>query len=438
MEQEKLNIFYRPNIAPDQSYESVSAFSEIISEEIVEEPKAALDDLIELTKDFIELFSSFKKLPEELGFMLSEINYPILEYLISYTTERIESEENNADELEEGSLNESGSEYEVSADESDNEVVVDSDEEDSLIFTISQKDFKTSVTQAKEAYEDDFTLLQAEYVAQMNQIISKYFIEMVQCTNSIGTLKDSYLLQEIDADAVTLKNEKQRYLKDALVKSQLEKANKMMLFSKTHTQENTLVYLRGIIAANALRKRYCESEVYQNDSSSSSLGTIESNTLIKERNRQDFKYNQSLKEHYKYLKSMSIITGDILNTVTNEAKLKTSLIQSGVDVFKKSDNQATDSSGKTSSSLSTSTSNTSSTTTKSSTNTSNTTSNATTTSSTTSNTKTETVKTEEKKSIKSLKDVVSSVSSSLGLTKKKKAETETKAKTKTETAGTTA
>lgn len=361
MEQEKLNIFYRPNIAPDQSYESVSAFSEKISSEIVEEQKTTLDDLIELTKDFIELFSSFKKLPEELGFMLSEINYPILEYLVSYTTERIESEENSSDDSEEDSSSESSSEYEVVVNESDDEVDIDGEEEeDSLIFTISQEDFKTSVTQAKEAYEDDFSLLQAEYVAQMNRVISKYFIEMVQCTNSIGTLDDSYLLQEVDADAVTLKSEKQQYLKDALTKSQLEKTNKMMLFSKTHTQENTLVYLRGIIAANALRKRYCESEVYQNDSSSSSIGTIESSTLVEERNKQDFKYNQALKEYYKYLKSMGIITSDILNTVTNEAKIKTSLIQSGVDIYKKSDNQATDSSGNTSTKLNTETKKTSS------------------------------------------------------------------------------
>lgn len=351
MEQEKLNIFYRPNIAPDQSYESVSAFSEIVSSEIAEEQKTVTEDFVKITKSFIELFNSFKQIPDELGFMLSEINYPILEYLVSYTTERIESEEESSDEDESGASEDSGSEYEVITSESPDDINIEDDEEDEIfIVEVAQDNFKTSVSQAKDAYENDLSLLKKEYISQMNQVITKYFIDITKCTNSLGMLDDSYLLQDIDADAVVLKDEKQRYIKDSIIKSQIEKENKMLLFSKTHTQENTLIYLRGLIAADALRRRYCESEPYEIDSSA---GYAEQSSLRSERDKQDFKYSQAIKEYYKYLKSMSIIASDILSATVKEAELKTSLIQSGVDIYKKVDNQATDSSGNTNTKLNT-------------------------------------------------------------------------------------
>lgn len=351
MEQEKLNIFYRPNIAPDQSYESVSAFSEIVSSEIAEEQKTVTEDFVEITKSFIELFSSFKRIPDELGFMLSEINYPILEYLVSYTTERIESEEESSDKDESGASEDSSSEYEVITSESPDDIDTEDDEEDeTFIVEVAQDNFKTSVSQAKDAYENDLSLLKKEYISQMNQVIAKYFIDITKCTNSLGMLDDSYLLQDVDTDALVLKNEKQRYIKDSIVKSQIEKENKMLLFSKTHTQENTLVYLRGLIAADALRRRYCESEPYEIDSSA---GYAEQSSLRSERDKQDFKYSQAIKEYYKYLKSMSIIASDILSATVKEAELKTSLIQSGVDIYKKVDNQATDSSGNTNTKLNT-------------------------------------------------------------------------------------
>lgn len=350
MEQEKLNIFYRPNIAPDQSYESVSAFSEIISSEIAEEQKTATEDFVEITKSFIELFSSFKRIPDELGFMLSEINYPILEYLISYTTERIESEESSSED-ENGVSEDSDSEYEVITSESPDDIDTEDDEEDeTFIIEVAQDNFETSVSQAKNAYENDLSLLKKEYISQINQVMAKYFIDITKCTNSLGMLDDSYLLQSIDADAVVLKDEKQRYIKDSIIKSQIEKENKMLLFSKTHTQENTLVYLRGLIAADALRRRYCESEPYE---IGSSVGHAEQSSLRSERDKQDFKYSQAIKEYYKYLKSMSIIASDILSATVKEAELKTSLIKSGVDIYKKVDNQATDSSGNTSTKLNT-------------------------------------------------------------------------------------
>lgn len=354
MEQENLNIFYRPNIVPEKSYESISVFSG----ETYEEPEAVeqtvADRFVKITQDFIGLFSSFKGLPEELGFMLSEINYPILEYLISYVAERIAEEEESSSESASSSSSSSESEYEVVVSESSDEDESEDDEEEdeTLIITIAQDNYKNAATQAKEAYANDLALLKEEYISKMNQAISSYFIGMAQCTNAIGTLNDSYLLQDIDPSTVTLKSDKQQYIKDAISKSQIEKENKTLLFSKTHTQENTLVYLRGLIAADALRQRYCKSEVYEVDSSS---GYTETDALISERNKQDHKYNQALKEYYKYLNSMSTLTGDILNTTTKEAKLKTSLIQSGVNIYKKADNQATDSSGNTSSALSTTT-----------------------------------------------------------------------------------
>ena len=91
MDQEKKNIFYRPNIAPEQSYESVSAFPVIVPVQEEEIEKSAADDFIQITNEFAGLYNSFKKIPKELQFILYDSNYPILEYLVNYTTERIET-----------------------------------------------------------------------------------------------------------------------------------------------------------------------------------------------------------------------------------------------------------------------------------------------------------------------------------------------------------
>lgn len=351
MEQEKNNIFYRPSIRPEQSYESVSAFPVIVpaKEEVAKESTA--DVFVQITNDFVDLYNSFKKIPEELQFILYSSNYPILEYLINYTIERIEAEKIEAaktteEETEEDIAQEYGITVSEYSDSEGAEAEMGTDDNEDVI---GQSNFKTAIVQITSEHESDLALLKKNYLSSMYQVVSRYFIDITECANAISSLDETYLLQNIDGNAVFVKDSKQQYIKDEIIRSQIERASKLSLFSKTHSQENTLVYLRGLVAADALRKRYCNNTA---PDTSATNGIAEREALAVSRNKQEQKYENALLNYYKYLNSLSIITSDILDMTVNEARLKAFLVKDGVDIFKTVDKQATDSEGNTSSQLS--------------------------------------------------------------------------------------
>lgn len=350
MEEIKENLFYRPNIAPEHSYESTSVFPVIKEEEKTEFPKTITDTFVEITKDFVELISTFKKVPESLSFQLFEINYPMLDYVMSYAIDKISSGQTGSESTSSSSeLSSTDAEYEVTADEVfDEDSTTDDEDDEDFIFEISQEKFKKAVVQAEEEYEKDLVALKQEYLSKMRQTISKYFSYMAKAANSISSLDETYLLHELDGNAVQIKTETHRYLKDEIIRSQIERTNKTSLFSKTHNQENTLIVMRGLIIANLLRKRYCDCNV--SDQENADILT-ERKTLVEARNNQSKKYDKALSNYYKYLNSMSIITNDILSMVAREAELKACLLLDGIDIYKKTDNQATSDDGSTNTQL---------------------------------------------------------------------------------------
>ena len=350
MDQEKKNIFYRPNIAPEQSYESVSAFPVIVPVQEEEIEKSAADDFIQITNEFAGLYNSFKKIPKELQFILYDSNYPILEYLVNYTTERIETKiKEDASKDEDVTYEEDSQNIEVSLSEASNpedmEPEIEGEDNEDVI---KQSNFKTALEQITNEHERDLTLLKKDYLSSMYQVITRYFIDITECANAISSLDETYLLQPIDGNVVNMNDAKHQYIKDEIIRSQIERMSKINLFSKTHSQENTLVYLRGFIVADALRKRYCSNTIPE---TSATNGLAEKEALAISRNKQEQKYEKALLNYYKYLNSLAHTTGDILNMTVNEARLKAFLVKDGIDIFKTKDNQATDSTGNTNTKL---------------------------------------------------------------------------------------
>lgn len=350
MDQEKKNIFYRPNIAPEQSYESVSAFPVIVPAQEEEAKKSAVDDFIQITNDFAGLYNSFKKIPKELQFILYDSNYPMLEYLVNYTTERIEAKlKEDASEDEDTIHKEDSQDVEISLSEVSNPEDIEPEiENEDNEDVIKQSNFKTALEQITSEHERDLALLKKDYLSSMYQVITRYFIDITECANAISSLDETYLLQPIDGNVVNMKDAKHQYIKDEIIRSQIERMSKISLFSKTHSYENTLIYLRGFIAADALRKRYCSNTIPE---TSATNGLAEREALAISRNRQEQKYEKALLNYYKYLNSLTHMTGDILEMAVNEARLKTFLVKDGVDIFKTEDSQATDSTGNTNAEL---------------------------------------------------------------------------------------
>lgn len=163
--------------------------------------------------------------------------------------------------------------------------------------------------------------------------MQKYFQQMLTTMADCGLSDMNDLTDDFDGDYVKVpKGKNLEHLRDGVVRSQIIRNQKIRLFKKTHSVDNTLMHLRSWHAAEQQRERYYQ-EKYGD---SGTYIDSHSNALLREaRADYDSAYRSSLYDMYKYLNSSAVNLSDILNMTIKEAQAKGAMLKAGVDIFDK-------------------------------------------------------------------------------------------------------
>lgn len=163
--------------------------------------------------------------------------------------------------------------------------------------------------------------------------MQKYFQQMLTTMADCGLSDMNDLTDDFDGDYVNVpKGKNLEHLRDGVVRSQIIRNQKIRLFKKTHSVDNTLMHLRSWHAAEQQRERYYQ-EKYGD---SGTYIDSHSNALLREaRADYDSAYKSSLYDMYKYLNSSAVNLSDILNMMIKEAQAKGAMLKAGVDIFDK-------------------------------------------------------------------------------------------------------
>ena len=192
---------------------------------------------------------------------------------------------------------------------------------------------RTLVQLIQDDYNRDQIELGQYYTHQIRIIMQKYFQQMLTTMADCGLSDMNDLTDDFDGDYVNVpKGKNLEHLRDGVVRSQIIRNQKIRLFKKTHSVDNTLMHLRSWHAAEQQRERYYQ-EKYGD---SGTYIDSHSNALLREaRADYDSAYKSSLYDMYKYLNSSAVNLGDILNMTVKEAQAKGAMLKAGVDIFDK-------------------------------------------------------------------------------------------------------
>jgi len=192
---------------------------------------------------------------------------------------------------------------------------------------------RTLVQLIQDDYNRDQIELGQYYTHQIRIIMQKYFQQMLTTMADCGLSDMNDLTDDFDGDYVNVPKDKNlEHLRDGVVRSQIIRNQKIRLFKKTHSVDNTLMHLRSWHAAEQQRERYYK-EKYGD---SGTYIDSHSNALLREaRADYDSAYKSSLYDMYKYLNSSAVNLSDILNMTVKEAQAKGAMLKAGVDIFDK-------------------------------------------------------------------------------------------------------
>lgn len=265
MDDEKKNIFYKPENTPDRHYESDKTFpAEIKSSEepsksptpsAVITPSTRTDDLLDRLTILLDIEDI---LPDSIKTTVKDIT----KILIAVTIIRKRDQENNPITPDENEPDV------VPDDEVKTHVTIDPTSDDSA-HTIKISDIfpkRTDievVTNQKmslsnliaESYTEDTLGLKEDYVSTMYLIIQKYIQEML-CAANNAAMGYENLLMEYDGDAVKVSDKNLKHLHDTIIRNQISIDEEAREFSKTHSADNTLMIIRALETAYQQKKKY--------------------------------------------------------------------------------------------------------------------------------------------------------------------------------------
>lgn len=338
MDKEKENLLYRPILEPSKYYRSDADIEHLIEDipesspfeeepEFDERPKEIQENL-ESIEDLVK-----RALPPQLRFFGETIEKLHKRSKIVWKNGKIPNRKKEEYKPPEYKSKEPFRKREITRDKYSVTKDVPSLFPSAPPVNIKLEMPRTLVQLIQDDYNRDQIELGQYYTHQIRIIMQKYFQQMLTTMADCGLSDMNDLTEDFDGDYVNVpKGKNLEHLRDGVVRSQIIRNQKIRLFKKTHSVDNTLTHLRSWHAAEQQRERYYQ-EKYGD---SGTYIDSHSNALLREaRADYDSAYKSSLYDMYKYLNSSAVNLSDILNMTVKEAQAKGAMLKAGVDIFDK-------------------------------------------------------------------------------------------------------
>lgn len=338
MDKEKENLLYRPILEPSKYYKSDADIEHLIEDipeaspfeeepEFDERPKE-IQESLESIEDLVK-----RALPPQLRFFGETIEKLHKRSKIVWKNGKIPNRKKEEYKPPEYKSKEPFRKREITRDKYSVTKDVPSLFPSAPPVNIKLEIPRTLVQLIQDDYNRDQIELGQYYTHQIRIIMQKYFQQMLTTMADCGLSDMNDLTDDFDGDYVNVpKGKNLEHLRDGVVRSQIIRNQKIRLFKKTHSVDNTLMHLRSWHAAEQQRERYYQ-EKYGD---SGTYIDSHSNALLRgARADYDSAYKSSLYDMYKYLNSSAVNLGDILNMTVKEAQAKGAMLKAGVDIFDK-------------------------------------------------------------------------------------------------------
>ena len=348
MDNVKNNIFYRPEIGIERSYQTSGELKSPDTAEKAEElglayPRTNLESLVIETKAAIDRLVEIRKvtylLPLTAPKLVDDIIQPLallLELNMRELNDMVEAEgsEDNV-EIYESPVSK-GSNSDVAQDEAGEEEN-SADEYDDEPFDIEFRvvKSKTNAEMCREQYLRDLTDIIDDFSMGLNGVMQGYIYPLNTVMSILGLNKADYLSYEYEGESVTGIPHNLAHLNDRIVIQDTIVAEKISLFEKTHERSATINAIKAFDAAEMLRERYYD-EVYIDDVKDE-LDIFSNNLLEKARKSADGAYKIAKTNLFKHLDSTNAILKDICLERLESMQAKAILLKNGVDIYNRKD-----------------------------------------------------------------------------------------------------
>lgn len=304
--QEKLDIFYTPEIDYDRNYDSAGYINNIdYTEETVSE-EFPESDIIEEINLILTL------LPDDMKDIVNKplsIIETIHDELKNIKDKPIIKEE----EFITGEIK-----------DEDNDVEFPGDffrkDEDPFIIKVNNKDRLSAI---KDTYDYDLACIITDYTNKLKATLNEYINNVLIALKNVDTTMYEKILNPytLSTDKV---NKDLKHLSDLIIRSQIAREMNMRLHDKLFSIDKTISHIRACKIGVEQKLRYYEAE-YQEESGFNDF--LSNRFLENSRKMYDEKYKQNFFNLYKYLNSSVILLNECFKLLINEAQAKIILIE---------------------------------------------------------------------------------------------------------------
>ena len=339
MENIKNNIFYRPELEIERSYDTTGVIKHESIKENKPSPTSKLEDILEKSKQNQEDLLQIRKVIDYIPKKTAEILKDIIDKLIFQTEIEKEEIEKIIEEDKEAEKNKENTPQKENEDLSDpdfeDEIISKNisfwDDPDPLDIDIVVVKCKDNAQLAYEQYLKDSTYIKEDFIHELNYSLQEYLYPLTSMLNEIGLDSIEYLNLDYEGETVSGVKTDDKHLHDTIVRNQLLIEEKNRKFSKTHSPNITLSIIAAFDIVAQERINYHKEEYDLGIDSFS--GIYKRNILEECRNEYNNKYIYSAGNMYKYLKSSVIITSDILKKALALNASKCYLLAHDVNIY---------------------------------------------------------------------------------------------------------
>lgn len=317
MSEKQFDILYSPKIGYEKKYDTTGIVEGNFTEPTVKN--------LSSKKDFKDLINKVKEIEIEVLLLPPDIQKAIAPIIkgAKYIASQITEEDYNNGKVKPESI--------IKIETIDKEVPEIQDDEDyPEIFSPNIPEYLINIDEMtkSEAIEKEYvnTLgnMLKDYLNSIQEKINSYFTN-VTMMSAESKLKDlSFLAKKYEMKTTAIKNKDLYHVSDSIIRSQIIMDQKLRMFKKLFSYNETVNHVRACKVAKDLRRRYYEEEQMKN---SLYLDVTKNTMLMNSQMAYDRKYKENLFNLYKYMNSSVILINECLDMYIQEAQAKIILVK---------------------------------------------------------------------------------------------------------------
>lgn len=324
------DILYRPDLSYEKDYDSSKSFISGSTDTDTATPSSppASSPLDTVKENLDTIGKVINALPTDLANLIKKPLTGVEDIIDKVDPGTYDPDYNPSDEVVivspgDGSDPSTGGGGGSSDSDSDDDIPEDVFSDD--IPFVSVQVIKTDVAEKiQKSYDKDIVSILADYTTNLKNKITGYLTNLSVIAMESGINNTSSLSKPYSTVTTTIQNKNLYHMADQIIRSQIVRDQKMRLFKKMYSPDQTISHVRSCKVSRDLRDRYyAESSV----ESKSFLDVSQNMMLEATRKAYDQKHHQNLVNLYKYLNSSVILMDECLSMAIQEAQAKAILIK---------------------------------------------------------------------------------------------------------------